>query len=144
ALLILSGSMENNIYKNKSGEIVEDVSISRRFINRVANTSEEFKATLRFSGFVHQAPTPEVKMIDGEETETGRYKVIIRGIDYQNKAFPVEFVAGKVKLDPDSDDEFDAGAWIEEEFEAGQTVVVDADIINRYIVMKVVRPNVGE
>lgn len=142
-IVSVSGSMEPNVFKTKSGEIVEDVGISGRFINRVVDTSEEFKATLRFSGFVHQAPTPEVKMVDGEETETGRFKVVIRGIDFQNKAFPVEFIAGKVKLDPDSDEEFDAGAWIEEEFEAGQTVVVDADIINRYIVQKVERPNEG-
>lgn len=143
-IISVSGSMEPNVFKTKAGDVVENVGISGRFINRVTDaTAEDFKAVLRFSGFVHQAPTPEVKMVDGEETETGRYKVGIRGIDFQNKAFPIEFIAGKVKLDEDSEDEFDAGAWIEEEFEAGQTVVVDADIINRYIVKKVERPNEG-
>lgn len=136
-VVFVIGRLEPNVFKTRGGEVVETVNISPNFISRANDPDPElFKATLRFSGFVEANPIPEV---DKDDEETGRYKLKVRGIDFQNKAFPVELVAGKIQLSEEEDDVLDAGAWIEENFERGQTVVVDADIVNKYIIKEVKR-----
>ena len=133
------GNLEPNIFKTKAGQEVKDIRIQGRFVNRL-NVSEDVphQAIVRLSGFVGADPIPEVGK-DGEET--GRYKLDLRVIDYQNKAVPIDLFAGKVT--DDDGGEVDAGEWIADNYEKGQTVTVDADIVNRYIVKEVEREGGG-
>lgn len=133
------GSIEPNVFKTKKGEKVEGLGLQARFVNRVKDATDvEFGATVVLSGFVEKEPMEE----NGKDGEpTGRYLFTIRAIDYQNKAVPVEFIAGVVE--DDDGNEIDAGEWIANEYSKGQTVTVGADIINRYIVKKVKRSGGG-
>lgn len=136
--VIVRGNFQPNVYKNKAGETIENLRLQGRYISGSNNVTEkDFKATVVLSGYIEAEPIEEMKNDEG----TGRYIFKLRVVDYQNKAFPIEIVAGDV-IDDDGDT-VEAGEWIAENYEKGQTVTIGADIINRFIVKETARKRGG-
>lgn len=116
----VNGSIENNMYKGRNGQVVEGVRISARFFNRVENSAdEEFGARIeKLEAFTLTGAT---RVLDKDENETDEVTFKAATIDYKGVANPFDFtVQGKMA---------DA---VEDGLEQGMSVLISGNIRNKF------------
>lgn len=125
----VNGSLENNMYKNKAGQVVEGLKISGRFFNRIENNTEEFGVTYTIEGFTLTG-AKRVTDKDGEDTEEVSFKAAT--IDYRGLAHPFVFTVTGAMAD-----------GVEDGLEQGMSVLISGKIRNKFHTYKVARETTG-
>ncbi|MDT0700394.1 hypothetical protein [Staphylococcus chromogenes] len=126
----VNGSLENNMYKNRQGEVQETAQVTARFVNRVDEvSSDKFGVEFTVQTFVVSQP---VRVMDKNEDETDQVKFKVATIDYRGEAHPFEVYA---------DNEYGVADWAEDNAEKGMTLVISGIWNNKYNVVQVERPN---
>lgn len=127
----INGSLELNMYKNRAGALVESSQINARFVNRINNPEEAtFGAEFTIQAYV----TSKGVRVEKNDEETDEVKFKAATIDYTGTAHPFELTGN---------DEYGVATWLEDDSEVGQTLILQGQIINRYIVEQVERSTEG-
>ncbi|WP_415408970.1 hypothetical protein [Staphylococcus agnetis] len=126
----VNGSLENNMYKNRQGDVQETAQVTARFVNRVDDvSSEKFGVEFTVQTIIVSQP---VRVMDKDENETDQVKFKVATIDYRGEAHPFEVYA---------DNEYGVADWAEDNAEKGMTLVISGIWNNKYNVVQVERPN---
>ncbi|UXU70159.1 hypothetical protein [Mammaliicoccus sciuri] len=131
SVIRVNGSIKNNMYKGRNGQVIENLKIEGRFFHRVEDISKDDYG-VKIDSLDAFTLTGATRVLDENENETEEVTFKAATIDYKGIAQPFEFtVQGKM------------ADGVEDGLEQGMSVLISGSIRNKFHTYEVAREASG-